>query len=189
MKTLKIYLILCVIFSLITSLTDAYKILVLFPFIAKSHWLMFEYLIEEMLKHGHDVTAITSFKPHRGLILTGHENYTEILIEPAFDVKSLGKNCTKQAFTCEIFILNYLVKMNTFYEKKDHNHVESLLNIYNIGLATAKHGLESRNVQKLISSHDYHFDIIVAEQFMQESWLMFAYKYKAPVVALSNVHT
>lgn len=78
------------------------------------------------------------------------------------------------------------MSLNTFYEKKDHNHIESLLNIYNIGIATAKHGLESRNVQKLIKRHDHHFDIIVAEQFMQESWLVFAHKYKAPVVALSK---
>lgn len=91
MQTFKISLFLCIILVLISSYTDAYKILVLFPFIAKSHWLMFEYLIEEMLKHGHEVSAITSFKPHRGLILTGHKNYTEILIDPAFDVKTLGK--------------------------------------------------------------------------------------------------
>lgn len=52
---------------------------------------MFEYLIEEMLRHGHEVTAITSFKPHRGLILNGHKNYTEVLIDPAFDVKAFGK--------------------------------------------------------------------------------------------------
>lgn len=91
MQTFRISFILCIIPVLISSHTDAYKILVLFPFTAKSHWLMFEYLIEEMLRHGHEVTAITSFKPHRGLILNGHKNYTEVLIDPAFDVKAFGK--------------------------------------------------------------------------------------------------
>lgn len=80
----------------------------------------------------------------------------------------------------------FVVPFNTFYERKDHSHIESLLNIYNIGVATAKHGLESQNVQDLIKSDEYKFDIIVAEQFMQESWLMFAHKYKAPVVTLSE---
>lgn len=78
------------------------------------------------------------------------------------------------------------VSFNTFYERKDHSHLESLLNIYNIGLATAKHGLESRKVQEMIKSHEGHFDIVVAEQFMQESWLMFAHLYKVPVVTLSE---
>lgn len=78
-----------------------------------------------------------------------------------------------------------LVSFDSLYEQRDHSHIESLLNIYNIGFATAKHGLESQNVQELIKSQENHFDIIVAEQFMQESWLMFAYKYKAPVVTLS----
>lgn len=87
---IKVSLFLCVISSLIISHTNAYQILVLFPFVAKSHWLMFEYLIEEMLKQGHLVTTITSFKPHRGLIMNGHENYTEILIDPAFNIKSLS---------------------------------------------------------------------------------------------------
>lgn len=89
-----------------------------------------------------------------------------------------------------IFVLNEFasvsVSLNTFYERKDHSHLESLLNIYNIGLATAKHGLESRKVQEMIKSHKGHFDVVVAEQFMQESWLMFAHLYKAPVVTLSE---
>lgn len=90
-KMIRISLVLFVISSLITLNTDAYRILVLFPFVAKSHWLMFEYLIEELLKEGHLVTAITSFKPDRGLILSSHDNYTEVLIDPVFDVNSLGE--------------------------------------------------------------------------------------------------
>uniref|UniRef100_A0A336LLS6 UDP-glucuronosyltransferase n=1 Tax=Culicoides sonorensis TaxID=179676 RepID=A0A336LLS6_CULSO len=167
MHKINLLLILTLILCFLDSNTDAYKILVLFPFIAKSHWLLFEYLIEELLEHGHEVTAITSFKPDRGLTLNGHENYTEVLIEPPFDRKKM-------------------VSLTSFYERKDHSHIESLLNIYNIGLATAKYGLESKNVQKMIKGHDASFDIIVTEQFMQESWLMFAYKYKVPVVALNT---
>ncbi|XP_063705004.1 UDP-glycosyltransferase UGT4-like [Culicoides brevitarsis] len=146
---------------------NSYKILVLFPFTAKSHWLMFEYLIEELLRREHEVTAITSFKPDRGLLLNGHENYTEILIDPPFNPDSM-------------------VSFKQFYERKSHSHVTSLLNIYDIGYATSKHGLQDKKVQHLIKSDENHFDIIIAEQFMQESWLMFAYKYRAPVVTLNT---
>lgn len=48
---------------------------------------MFEYVIEELINRGHKVTAITSFKPHKTL-----KNYTEILIDPPYDVNNSGKS-------------------------------------------------------------------------------------------------
>lgn len=65
---------------------SGFNVLVLFPFIAKSHWLRFEYVIEELINRGHSVTAITSFKPQQRL-----RNYTEILIDPPYDVHTAGK--------------------------------------------------------------------------------------------------
>lgn len=123
---------------------------------------MFEYVIEELITRGHKVTAITSFKPQRPL-----SNYTEVLIDPPYNVSES-------------------VSFKHLYERRDHNNIESLFNIWHIGLETSKHGLESANVQKFISENNAEFDVILAEQFFQESWLMFAHKYKAPIITLNT---
>lgn len=57
-----------------------------------------------------------------------------------------------------------------------------------LGLATSAHGLQTTNVQKFINTDKSHFDVILAEQFFQESFLMFAHKYNAPIVTLSEFH-
>lgn len=43
---------------------------------------------------------------------------------------------------------------------------------------------ENENVQKFIKSTDSHFDVIVAEDFINEAIYMFAYKHKAPLVTI-----
>lgn len=47
-----------------------------------------------------------------------------------------------------------------------------------------KHAFETANVQKFIKSTGLHFDVIVAEDFFNDSFLMFAHKHKAPVVTI-----
>lgn len=46
------------------------------------------------------------------------------------------------------------------------------------------YALENPNVQKLIHSTDLHFDIVINEEFFAESFLMFAHKFKAPIVTI-----
>lgn len=43
---------------------------------------------------------------------------------------------------------------------------------------------ESKVFKKFVKQNGLNFDIIIAEEFYQESFLMFAHKYKAPIVAL-----
>lgn len=50
-----------------------------------------------------------------------------------------------------------------------------MMNGYNLG---------NPNVQKFIKSTGLHFDVIVAEEFFADSFLMFSYKFKAPVVTI-----
>lgn len=54
------------------------------------------------------------------------------------------------------------------------------------GLVTTEYALKHPNVQKLIASTDQHFNLIIAEQFYQESFLMFAHKFRAPVITLGK---
>lgn len=49
---------------------------------------------------------------------------------------------------------------------------------------TSEYGLKHPNVQRIIHSDDLHFDLVINEEFFHESWLMFGYKFKAPVVTI-----
>lgn len=49
-------------------------------------------------------------------------------------------------------------------------------------------GLNNSNVQKVIHSTDLHFDLVLLEDFYHESWLMFAYKFNAPVITICKFH-
>jgi glucuronosyltransferase len=72
-----------ILFSSLITTAKSSKILVLVAFPGKSHWLMFEHVIKELLARGHEVTTITNYP------LSGRfENYHEYLIHPQFNFES-----------------------------------------------------------------------------------------------------
>lgn len=74
--------------------------------------------------------------------------------------------------------------MPGIFEMNDLSFSDTLLLMNTVGLSTAKYALNHPNVQKLIDSTDQHFDLIIAEQYYQEAFLMFAHKFNAPVITL-----
>lgn len=53
----------------------------------------------------------------------------------------------------------------------------------------ADYSLSSANVQQFLKRTDLHFDLVINEEFFMESFLMFAHKYKAPLVTISTYGT
>lgn len=66
---------------------DGYKVLFLGPFNGKSHFLYMQSFVLALLDKGHEVTFLTS----QSLNHLKLKNYTEILIDPPFDLHSLCK--------------------------------------------------------------------------------------------------
>lgn len=64
------------------------KILIVAPFNGPSHWLMFQDFIAVLTSRGHEVTALTGIK----LSKAHPTNYTEVLIDPPYD---LSADCKK----------------------------------------------------------------------------------------------
>lgn len=60
---------------------SAYRILFLAPFPVPSHWMWLEHFVQEMLHRGHQVTALTNF-----VTKSPHANYTELIIDPPYDL-------------------------------------------------------------------------------------------------------
>lgn len=139
------------------------KILVLVPFPAPSHWLWLEHFVQELLERGHQVTAISNFAAKER-----HPNYTEILIDPPFDIP-------------------YYFPVSDIFEAKYTSDLSNLLLYWNVGLTTTKFALENPNVQQFIEQDDSVFDLVISEQFYQEAFLMFAHKYRAPIVTIGTL--
>lgn len=70
----------------LVTFVHGYKILVAIPINGKSHMVYMEVFIRELINRGNEVTCITSIP------ISGEkpQNYTEILIDPPFDMFSFG---------------------------------------------------------------------------------------------------
>uniref|UniRef100_A0A2M3ZEA6 Putative udp-glucuronosyltransferase 1-1 n=1 Tax=Anopheles braziliensis TaxID=58242 RepID=A0A2M3ZEA6_9DIPT len=147
----------------VVALSDGYKILFLAPFPGPSHWLMMKHFIRELADRGHEVTCITAFKYGE----PAPPNYTEVLIDPPYPIR--------MTFPVE-----------GLFAASQSSDFEKLSMYWDLGINTSRHGLESKPVRQFIARSDLTFDLIVAEQFFQESWLMFAHQYDAPIVTIST---
>lgn len=60
----------------------------------------------------------------------------------------------------------------------------SIVQLHEFVHAMNTHAFENSNVQKLVHSTNLHFDVVINEEFFQDSFLMFSHKFKAPIVTL-----
>lgn len=142
---------------------DSSKILVLVPFPAPSHWLWLNHFVQELLERGHQITAIANFPAK-----SPHANYTEILIDPPYDIP-------------------HYFPISDIFNSKYSSDWSNLVLYWKAGLATTQYALENTNVQQFIEQDDTDFDLVISEQFFQEAFLMFAHKYRAPIVTIGTL--
>ncbi len=121
------------------------------------------------------MTAITPFEYEQK-----PENLTEIMIEPKYlspneqDSFKFASNCSMQGrFSTASLELFSSGSLNVF-------------EVLEQGLEFSEWGLKDPKVQQFINTDDLHFDLILVELHLQESWLMFAHKFKAPIVGMSK---
>jgi hypothetical protein len=72
------------------------------------------------------------------------------------------------------------------FDMKFTSQLDMLFAYWNMGLSSTDHALKTKAVQDFIRNDKSKFDLILAEQFFQEAFLMFAHKYKAPIVTISE---
>uniref|UniRef100_A0AAG5DHL4 UDP-glucuronosyltransferase n=1 Tax=Anopheles atroparvus TaxID=41427 RepID=A0AAG5DHL4_ANOAO len=164
-----LYVAFCVSLCLIPQHETA-SILLVSAFPGMSHWLMFEHIIHALLQRGHEVTAITSYKLRTTADANRTVRYREVLIEPAYDFEAGG------------------LSMEGFFKSQSFSDPFFKMSIlWKLGLETAEHAFESANVQKFLRTEGLTFDLLIAEQFVQESFLMFAHKYRVPIVTINTL--
>lgn len=75
--------------------------------------------------------------------------------------------------------------MKDIFDMRYDSDWENLWLYWRVGLLTTEHALQTSNVQKFIQRED-HFDLVLSEQFFQESMLMFAHKFGCPIVTIGE---
>ncbi|XP_049536601.1 UDP-glycosyltransferase UGT5-like [Anopheles darlingi] len=137
-----------------------------------SHWLMFEHVINELLQRGHTVTAITSYRLRSDASDESREpqRYREVLIEPIYDFEANG------------------LPMDEFFKSPSFsNPFFKMATLWKLGLETSEHAFECANVREFLRTEGLRFDLLIAEEFVQESFLLLAYKYRVPIVTINTL--
>ncbi|KAJ9601564.1 hypothetical protein L9F63_000307 [Diploptera punctata] len=145
------------------TLIEAAKILTIFPFQSRSHMIMGSALAKELAESGHDVTMISHF-PEKNKI----PNYTDIYVETTM-MDVAGNQGTA----------------NKYFEEKAFGlkeTIETATNMFHMNQVTCDKMLQEEAVHRLIHDKDAHFDVIIMEAFLNDCFLGFVHKFKAPLI-------
>lgn len=157
--------------------------LLLAPINGKSHFLYISSFAKALLERGHEVTFLTS----NSLSHLKLANYTEVLIDPPLDLLGMSKysNDPNKIFikSCYNRLLS-LVKQDDLIERSSGSIFGGITFMPTFVKMMNEYNLENSHVQKFIKRTDLHFDVIVAEEFYADSFLMLGYKHQAPIVTI-----
>lgn len=81
---------------------------------------------------------------------------------------------------------SFAVSQEELFKISGESPVSMLFKLPGIRKFAAEYAFESASVQKILQRNDLNFDLVINEEFFQESFSMFAYKYKAPLVTISK---
>ncbi|XP_026761867.2 UDP-glycosyltransferase UGT5-like [Galleria mellonella] len=139
------------------------NILYLIPFTAKSHYIMQRPIGLELSYRGHNVTVVTAHKE-----VEHPPNYHQVMVDnkQIWDVLGIKR---PNVFT--------MVDMTS---EEFHKNI-----LWSGGLAFTEVALNSSEVQKFLKQ-DHTFDLVISEQFFQESMYVLAHKYNAPLILITT---
>ncbi|XP_045779381.1 UDP-glucosyltransferase 2-like [Maniola jurtina] len=143
---------------------NAYRYLLVSPIPGKSHAILGEALVENLVNAGHEVTYITSFIPDklhsRVTIVDVSENIKRLPEEESFNITAImdGKN--------KISSIAFLASL--------------MMNI-------SKDTIENPNVQKLITDRTQTFDAVISEWMFNEVYAGFAGIFNCPFIWFSSI--
>uniref|UniRef100_A0A2A4K0I8 UDP-glycosyltransferases domain-containing protein n=1 Tax=Heliothis virescens TaxID=7102 RepID=A0A2A4K0I8_HELVI len=152
-----------VLFSIMLTIADASKILVVYPFPSRSHANLGDGIVRNMLKAGHDVTYITPFE---------YKNAPATLRQ--VDVSSLLDLMPADMMTIKSLMEGNDISINVMF-------------MYYMVSEMMKATIQNENVQKVLSDPNEKFDLVIAEWMMSELPAGFAAVYDCPFIWISSV--
>ncbi|KAH8254191.1 hypothetical protein KR032_008815, partial [Drosophila birchii] len=147
----------------------ASRILATFFFPAKSHSMMTNAIIRELVKRGHEVTLVTSISMAKENL---GPNYKEITI-PQYEIWPDTQK---------------LANKDTVLEMTDVDNLTFLKIVNLLGVVTTDFAFEQPGVKELINAKDKlgKYDLLLAEQFFNEGALILAHLYQIPVITIAT---
>ncbi|KAF5292540.1 hypothetical protein FQR65_LT01686 [Abscondita terminalis] len=136
----------------------AYKILGLFPYEGKSHYMTFEPLLRALAAKGHEVTVLSHFPQKNPL-----PNFKDVDISSEFETTNV-------------------VDLNLLTASRFQKYATPILLAY-LGYLSCSSGLSNKNLQDYINS-DPEIDIIISEVFNTECFLGIVPKLRSPPLVL-----
>lgn len=166
---IKKYLSIAVLTFLTISKCHASKILAVFVFPGKSHFMMHQVLVQELLKRGHEITCIAGSTLGKNL----GANYTEILLPPYDFWKEVG----------------HAINIKTIFDLAKMGQWDFLKMLDTIGIKTTEKALQQPAVHEIFNRNETKnvYDLLLVEQFYQEAFLTLALKYDIPIIASSTL--
>ncbi|XP_055910483.1 UDP-glycosyltransferase UGT5-like [Eupeodes corollae] len=144
----------------IISGAHSYKILGIFPSMLKSHFFVGNSLMKGLAEKGHEVTMISPFPEKIKL-----KNYRDIVTP---NILNIFKDHT-----------------NNTISLRDNNFVESLKEVYTLGMIISNSTLSESSVQELLASRE-KFDVVVCEVFVTDALFGIAEHFNAPLIGVST---
>ncbi|XP_017033184.1 UDP-glycosyltransferase UGT5-like [Drosophila kikkawai] len=145
------------------------RILAAYFFPSKSHFMMTNAIIRELVKRGHEVTFITPFSLAKEKL---GPNYKEIVI-PQYDFWPETQELTNT---------------NTVLEMSDLPNLTFVRLVYIMGLRSTDFAFEQPGVKELINAKDKvgKYDLLLAPQFYNEGALILGHLYQIPIITTSS---
>ncbi|XP_030081307.1 UDP-glucuronosyltransferase 2B15-like [Drosophila hydei] len=146
-----------------------YRILAPFFFPGKSHFMMTDAIIRELVHRGHEVTFITPFSLAKEKL---GANYTEIII-PQYNIWG------------EILST---INAKSALDMTDVDTITFLKLAHQMGLGSTNFAFEQKEVQDLINAKDKvgKYDLLLAEQFFNEGALILGHLYQIPIITVTT---
>ncbi|KAH8261353.1 hypothetical protein KR044_007857, partial [Drosophila immigrans] len=146
------------------------RILAAFFFPGKSHFMMTNAIVRELVKRGHEVTFVTPFSMENENL---GENYKEILIPPYNIWPTLLE----------------ITQAKSVFDMKDVSTLTYVRLCFVMGLESTEFAFKQPEVMKLIDEKDKvgKYDLLLAEQYYNEGALFLGHLYQIPIVTVSTL--
>ncbi|XP_026332313.1 UDP-glucuronosyltransferase 2B1-like [Hyposmocoma kahamanoa] len=153
-----------VLMAFIVSLSNAYKILVVFPIPGASHSILGQGYVNLLLKAGHEVTYVTPI-----FMQNPPANLRQINVTDNFQVFAQG----------DYFDIEKLLRKEV--------DLKDIHTLFKLMYTVSKSTLINKNIQKLLNDPKEEFDVVIAEWMFNEIYSGFAGVYGCPLIWSSSV--
>lgn len=140
---------------------EAARILALFPYPLKSHFIAFEELLLELANRGHDLTVMTSFPKNKNIT-----NYHEIDSSHCLHIPG--------------------ILFNVEYAASNYKTAFHLINFFKVIPQLHEHILACQPVQEMAKTKE-KYDLIITEAFCSDALLPFAYILDTPFILFTSL--